>query len=318
MPSLGKIDRTSAAHSRRPSSSQSATATHSGAWVYQNQEPSPTSGYTKTTSPSGMIGPTSTFYNPEDVVQQQRDQLAQEQYQRWIDSYAGQQQQQQYQSNSYQHPPGQHIPPRRDQFDFTLPHPVYTQSSTGTTAQSDLGVAGLISSQHKCTGPSSRTFSRLPLGRTTPHTMEPGNSLNGFLPISSAGQDQNYPNSQNNLHPSHSPSWPDHGGHNTGHSNVPVGSRPGTSPTHNPNMSTKRPPNIDLKKNAAPVIKTSPHPSPPVPSARPSKRPRTEPSSANEPASDSDHSDDEAGAFSGGGISVGMGGLGVRGRGSKL
>ena len=102
-------------------------------------------------SASSMIGPTSTFYNPEDTSLQQG--LDQGQYQQWIEGYGPQQQQNQQTQHHYSqqmvydtsYHGGLHVPIPLS-YHFTQPQyesssslSQYDGSTTGTVTQSNVG-----------------------------------------------------------------------------------------------------------------------------------------------------------------------------------
>lgn len=133
-----------AQHTQSSSHLDSTTAPSSSLWYFADKPlPAPSAS-------TPMIGPPSTFYNPEDNSQQLRDSHAQ-QYQQWIEMFGNQQrgattaydalqQQQHHQHRGYQ-------PMPQTQFNFvagqyTPPHSLsaYAESASGgTVTQSNVG-----------------------------------------------------------------------------------------------------------------------------------------------------------------------------------
>ncbi|KAF9467566.1 fungal-specific transcription factor domain-containing protein [Collybia nuda] len=143
--------------SGQPSSSQLQTNINTSSWLPSapTSGAASSSGSNKTahpstssnTSASYMIGPTSTFYDPETIAQQQIDSHAQ--YQQWVSTYGGQQQQVQPQQRrvvpNFQQSQGQiyhHEPPAQLQNQYNFVQGQYTPpTSISHYAESETGTA---------------------------------------------------------------------------------------------------------------------------------------------------------------------------------
>lgn len=139
-----------------PNNNNSPTVDTSS-WLYPHNASSTsirTSAHTRqSSSSSSMIGPTSTFYDPDTTSPQQRDNHEAQQYQQWIESYAGQQQQLQmaYQQQHRQHQSSQfgrnhaqaptqtHNPYNFGQYASSGSLGQYAESASGTATQSNVG-----------------------------------------------------------------------------------------------------------------------------------------------------------------------------------
>ena len=340
-------------------------------------------------SASSMIGPTSTFYNPEDPSLHQG--LEHGQYQQWIEGYGPQQQQDQQTQHHYSqqmlydtsYHGGLHVPIPLS-YQFTQPQyesssslSQYDGSTTGTVTQSNVGqnrdnsYQGQSNDLYSQVYPeiiamkqsAASTSERIPVANyshSTPSSKGPQqnpsqqsrqqqarrrppraqqNHAHRFLahpssseytssnPSSSHSSSLTPPSIVWNTEPGYSNPKPIENARHGGQSSIRVlssnsgSSRPPTSQNTPPTTNSPNP-----HPTTSGVLGSSPRASPPrpsestfVPEKTGHKRKRAK---KNEPAqlsggggeSDSDSEDEEAG-----GISVGMGGLGVvgKGRGTK-
>ncbi|KAL1755599.1 fungal-specific transcription factor domain-containing protein, partial [Schizophyllum commune] len=280
---------------------------HANAWLFSAQDPAPlssaSSSKTATDSASShllsaspMIGPGPSYYDPESASAQQHAQA--QNYQQWIDNYGRQredihhlQQQQQHRHHHQQRQHQQQPSPRE------LAYQQHTYGVPGYGVDAPPGGTGSLAHY------PSAAYGQQPLPSHQQHPRQQQAPPNDMFPYFPSDVAQTYPGQ---FSPQDYP--PMSASASVSASVVP-------SPTQWADADAFRGPPVDRSVSASHATGASS--APPAPTqANKRKRARKTPERAGNSAdSDSDSDDDGGGrpAFTGG-ISVGMGGLGVKGQ----